>query len=81
MKATISIDDPLLREADEIARRMGLSRSQFFARAVGDFLRQQRQEKMLLRLNEVYAGGARPGEKRLLNSIKAKVRATMKEPG
>jgi predicted transcriptional regulator len=84
MKTAISIDDGLLQEADETARLMGLSRSRLFAIAVGDFLERQRQERMLLRLNEVYANAAEqaekdPAEKRLLNGIKAKVRRTVKD--
>ena len=79
MKTAISIDDRLLQEADETARLLGLSRSRLFALAVGDFLRRQRQEQMLLRLNEVYAKGMEPAEKRLLNRIKTKVRRTVKE--
>ncbi len=71
--------DGLLQEADETARLLGLSRSRLFALAVGDFLRRQRQEQMLLRLNEVYAKGMEPAEKRLLNRIKTKVRRTVKE--
>jgi metal-responsive CopG/Arc/MetJ family transcriptional regulator len=78
MKTAISIEDGLLREADETARLMGLSRSRLFALAVDDFLQHQRKERMLLQLNEVYAGGIEPTEKRLLNSIKAKVRPTVK---
>jgi metal-responsive CopG/Arc/MetJ family transcriptional regulator len=80
MRATISIDDEVLREADETGRRMGLSRSRFFTLAVGDFLQRQRQEQMLLRLNEVYADKEQPAEKRLLNGIKAKARRTVKDP-
>jgi metal-responsive CopG/Arc/MetJ family transcriptional regulator len=79
MKTAISIDDGLLKEADQIARLMGLSRSRLFAIAVGDFLERQRQERMLLRLNEVYANAAEPAEKRLLSGIKAKVRRTVKD--
>ena len=79
MKTAISIDDGLLQEADEAARLMGLSRSRLFAQAVGDFLQRRRREQMLLRLNEVYANGAEPAEKRLLKGIKAKVRRTVKE--
>ena len=79
MKTAISIDDGLLEEADETARQMGLSRSRFFALAVGDFLQRQRREQMLLRLNEVYADGVEPAERRLLKGIKAKVRRTAKE--
>jgi metal-responsive CopG/Arc/MetJ family transcriptional regulator len=79
MKRAISIDDALLQEADQTARLMGLSRSRLFALALADFLRRQRQEKMLLRLNEVYANGTEPGEKRLLSAIKAKVRPVVKD--
>lgn len=79
MKTAISIDDGLLREADETARRMGLSRSRLFSLAVGDFLRRQHREQMLLRLNEVYANEMEPAEKRVLKGIKAKVRRTVKD--
>ena len=79
MKTAISISDMLLKEADETARLMGLSRSRLFSLAVGDFLQRQRRERMLLRLNEVYANGVEPAEKRLLKGIKAKVRRTVKE--
>jgi metal-responsive CopG/Arc/MetJ family transcriptional regulator len=79
MKTAISMDDGLLQEADETARLMGLSRSRLFALAVGDFLQRQRQEQMLLRLNEVYANGMEPAEKRLLKRAKAKVGRTVKE--
>lgn len=79
MKTAISIDAGLLREADDIARLMGLSRSRLFALAVGEFLQRQRREDMLHRLNEVYANGVEPAEKRLLNRIKAKVRPALTE--
>ena len=79
MKTAISIDDALLQQADEAARLMGLSRSRLFAQAVGDFLDRQRREQMLHRLNEVYAGGIKPGEKALLNGIRTKVRRAVKE--
>jgi hypothetical protein len=79
MKTAISMDDGLLQEADETARRMGLSRSRLFALAVGDFLQRKRREQMLLRLNEVYAKGKEPAETRLLKGIKVKVRRAVKE--
>ncbi len=79
MKTAISMDDGILQEADKAARRMGLSRSRLFALAVGDFLRRQRREQMLLRLNEVYSKGREPAEKSLLAGIKAKTRRTVKD--
>jgi metal-responsive CopG/Arc/MetJ family transcriptional regulator len=80
MKTAISINDGLLREADETARLMGLSRSRLFALAVGEFLKRRRREEMLLRLNEVYANGVdHPAEKRLVARIKNKLRPAVKE--
>lgn len=79
MKTAISIDDGLLQEADQTARLMGLSRSRLFAIAVGHFLERQRQERMLLQLNEVYANEPEPAEKRLLKGIKVKARRTVKD--
>jgi metal-responsive CopG/Arc/MetJ family transcriptional regulator len=72
MKTAISIDNELLHEADETARRMGVSRSRLFALAVGDFLKRERQEEILRRLNEVYADGSNSEERVLLKRIKAK---------
>jgi metal-responsive CopG/Arc/MetJ family transcriptional regulator len=79
MKTAISIDDGLLREADETARLMKLSRSRLFALAVGEFLKRQQREEMLRRLNEVYANGVDPAEKRLVTGIKNKLRPVVKE--
>jgi len=47
--------------------------------AVSDFLQRQRQEQMLIRLNEVYAYQPEPAEKRVLKGMKAKVRRTLKD--
>jgi hypothetical protein len=58
---------------------MKLSRSRLFALAVGEFLKRQRREEMLLRLNEVYANGVDPAEKRLVARIKNKLRPAVKE--
>jgi len=80
MKTAISIEDEILREADETARRMGLSRSRLFALAVGDFLKRHRQEQMLVRLNEVYASEPQRADERLLKGIKTKAGRTIKEP-
>jgi metal-responsive CopG/Arc/MetJ family transcriptional regulator len=79
MKTAISIDDGLLEQADQTARLMGLSRSRLFAVAVRDFLQRQKQEQMLLRLNEVYANAPEPAEKRILKGIKSKVGRTLKD--
>jgi hypothetical protein len=53
---------------------MGLSRSRFFAAAISDFLKKKKQEDMLHELNQIYAEGITPVEKRLLKGMKAKFR-------
>jgi metal-responsive CopG/Arc/MetJ family transcriptional regulator len=69
----------MLHEADAAAQTMGMSRSRFFAQAVSDFLKRNREEQILRRLNEVYRGEAQPREKQLVRSIKAKVRPAVKD--
>ena len=81
MKTAICIESGFLQKADQVARLMGLSRSRLFALAVTDFLERQRREHMLLRLNEVYAKGRQPAEKRLLKGMKRKFRVAVEEAG
>ena len=79
MKTAISIDDDLLREADDAARAMGVSRSKVISLAVGEFLRRQREAQMLQTLNEVYGGGPDPGEAKLVRSLKKRVGRTIRD--
>ncbi|MGB6942458.1 MAG: hypothetical protein WBE37_08695 [Bryobacteraceae bacterium] len=79
MKTAISIEDGILREADETARQMGLSRSRLFALAVTEFLQRYRSEQVRIRLSNIYANEAEPNDRRLLKGIKAKVCRTIQE--
>jgi predicted transcriptional regulator len=54
MKTAISIPDPLFAAADQLARRMGLSRSELFQRAVRDFLEEHKDAAVTEALDEVY---------------------------
>jgi hypothetical protein len=69
----------LMQKADEAVQSMGLNRSRFLVRAVGNFLTRNREEQMLRQLNEAYEDDARPNEKQLLNPIKAKLRRVVKD--
>lgn len=55
MKTAISIPDPLFNAAEEAARRLDISRSELFARALEEYLAARREEDITQRLNEVYA--------------------------
>ena len=55
MKTAISLPDALFAEADELAKRMSLSRSEFYALAVAEKVRRESDSTITERLNEVYA--------------------------
>jgi len=54
MKTAISIPDNVFRAAERLARRLGLSRSELYARAVAEFVAQHRGQDITERLNAVY---------------------------
>jgi hypothetical protein len=60
MKVAISVPDPLFRQAESVARRLRIPRSQLYARALEVFLSQQPRPDVTERLNAVY--GAAKGE-------------------
>ena len=54
MKTAVSIPDPVFAEAEDLARRLGKSRSQLFADALREYLEKHRDEDITRRLNEVF---------------------------
>jgi metal-responsive CopG/Arc/MetJ family transcriptional regulator len=54
MKTAISLPDELYEDVEQTARAMGIPRSQLFARAVEEYIRRHRRERVTERLNEVY---------------------------
>ena len=55
MKTAISLPDDLFTAADELAGRLGVSRSALYATAVAEFLAKHCESDVTARLNEVYA--------------------------
>ncbi|MBX3142142.1 MAG: ribbon-helix-helix protein, CopG family [Trueperaceae bacterium] len=55
MKTAISLPDDVYRDADRLAKSMGLSRSELYATAVREFLARHRHADVTSRLNELYA--------------------------
>ena len=55
MKTAISLPDPIFDEAEELAKRLGMSRSQLYATAVSQFVEAYREEAITAALNELYA--------------------------
>ena len=54
MKTAISLPDLLFEAAERLARRMGISRSELFQRAVQAFLRDNRNDGVTEALNRIY---------------------------
>ena len=55
MKTAISLPDSLFRHGDALAKRLGVSRSQLYARALEEYLIKHRSDQITARLNAVYA--------------------------
>lgn len=55
MKTAISIPNPVYDAAEDLAKRLGISRSELYVRALLEFLRHYRNDEVTQRLNEVYA--------------------------
>ena len=55
MKAAVSIPDPVFKAADDLAQRMGVSRSRLYSVALQRFVQEHDEEAITAKLNEVYA--------------------------
>ena len=55
MKTAISIPDQVFEAAETLAHRLGVSRSELYAKAVEDFIKQHRNQGVTEILNEVYS--------------------------
>jgi hypothetical protein len=54
MKTAISIPDALFEAAEVLATRLGISRSELYRRAVGEYLRRTSREAVTEALDTVY---------------------------
>jgi metal-responsive CopG/Arc/MetJ family transcriptional regulator len=55
MKTAISIPDQVFEAAETLASRLGVSRSELYAKAVAAFIKKHKTQGVTARLNEVYA--------------------------
>jgi len=54
MKTAISIPDPVFNTAEQLAKRLGLSRSELYVRAISSYVEKHKDKKVTKLLNEVY---------------------------
>ena len=55
MKTAISIPDPLFKAAERTSRRLGMSRSEFYSKAVDAYVKANRAKGITEALDAVYA--------------------------
>ena len=55
MKTAISIPDHLFEAAEQTAKKLGISRSQLYARAVAVFLERRQAQEITKALDELYS--------------------------
>jgi metal-responsive CopG/Arc/MetJ family transcriptional regulator len=55
VKTAISLPDPVFQEAEALAQKLGVSRSELYTQALKDYLQRYNQERILSKLNEVYS--------------------------
>ena len=54
MKTAISIPDPIFQSAEKLADRLGITRSELYAKAVSSFVKEYREHGITEKLNAVY---------------------------
>ncbi|MBW8876669.1 MAG: ribbon-helix-helix protein, CopG family [Acidobacteria bacterium] len=54
MKTAVSLPDPLFEAANQLAKRLGMSRSELYATAIEEYLRSHRSEGITETLNRIY---------------------------
>ena len=56
MKTAISIPDAVFNVAERLAKRLGVSRSELYVRAISSYIEEHKGQKVTELLNEIYGG-------------------------
>lgn len=68
VKTAISVPREVFRQGERLARRLRVTRSRLYTKAMEDFLRRHENEELLARINDAYADGPDPEEKEWLQA-------------
>lgn len=69
-KIALTIPETVYWDAEDTARRRGMSRSRLYTEAIAGYLNRYRKEDVKARLNEVYTNGS-PGVDPVLAAMQA----------
>lgn len=79
VKTAISLPSELFDEGEEIADKMGVSRSRLYAMALKDFLEKRENEELMLRINNAYADETDDEEETAGAAMKTQQRKLLKD--
>jgi metal-responsive CopG/Arc/MetJ family transcriptional regulator len=74
VKTAISIQESLFKDAEALATRMNISRSQLFAIALSEFIQRQQNRHLLEQINAAYDDAPDPLEREQQQLMKVKQR-------
>jgi hypothetical protein len=78
MKTAISIPDDLFFSAENTAKKLGIPRSQLFAKALEEFIQNHSKVKITDKLNEVYTNSVNKYDSSISNVSVANLRKSLK---
>jgi metal-responsive CopG/Arc/MetJ family transcriptional regulator len=55
MKTAISIPDEIYQSADQLAKKLGMSRSELYSKAVANYINAHKNEAVTKALDQIYA--------------------------
>ncbi len=70
VKTAISIQKSLFEQAEDLARKMKVSRSRLFVLALEEYIHRQRNRELRAQINAAYAGEPDPAEQTLRRRTK-----------
>ena len=73
MKTAISVPDPIFAQADRFAKRLHMSRSELYARAVKEYIGEHRHSRVREKLDEIYSKESSSVDPAILNAQAASV--------
>ena len=70
VKTAVSIQKSVFEQAEDLARKMQVSRSRPFVLALEDYIRRQQNQELLAQINAAYADEPDPAEQSLRRKLK-----------
>jgi metal-responsive CopG/Arc/MetJ family transcriptional regulator len=68
MKTAISVPDTIFTRADRLAKRLHMSRSELYARAVEEYIGEHRHSRVREKLDEIYSAESAAIDPAILNA-------------